>query len=116
MVDDAEQETCARNEFYHCGRENTSKCVAKLAIFCTGSTGSTRRIPKKRQISDDGDNLYEVLEQELAYKNEARKWTMQLRREDIELNKESWEEDKKDRKHNWDQSNEKLKLFSALST
>lgn len=69
--------------------------------FLTGkedACNSSRKTPRKRQLNEKNE-WYEVLELELLPKQAARDEEVHLRREELELAKDRWKEDKNDRKH-----------------
>lgn len=77
-------------------------------------TDSSRSTPRKRRLVEEDDEWYAILKRELSNKRETRESELRLRREELELQKARFEEDRKDREHNREQSRKQLELLISL--
>lgn len=66
----------------------------------TDITQTTKNIPRKQSVANDGDGGYEVLERELEQNRETRKENLKLRHWEHHLSNGRLEGDMKDREHN----------------
>lgn len=77
-------------------------------------TGSSRSTPRKRAMEDDIGAWESAIEHELQHKRVSREKDLELREEELKLNRERWEQEKLDREHSRDIAKKQMDLLLSI--
>lgn len=88
----------------------------RLSVGDDGRGSSRESTPKKMRTSGDLEEWNKTLINELADRRESRNKELTLREEELQLRREKWDEEKKDRELQRQQSKAQLDLLTTLAS